>query len=90
MTRIACYITAPTCSRSKLSNECWRIIRPYLEAIAENPDGLVSQLPILTETERRRMLVEWNDTRADYPQTSVQQMFEEQVQRSAGSGGRSL
>lgn len=53
-----------------------------LEAIAENPDCLVSQLPILTETERRRMLVEWNDTRADYPQTSVQQMFEEQVQRS--------
>jgi amino acid adenylation domain-containing protein len=53
-----------------------------LEAIAGNPDCRVSQSPILTEAERRRMLVEWNDTRAEFPQTCFQQMFEEQVLRS--------
>ncbi len=53
-----------------------------LEAVAENPGERVSLLPILTEAERRRVLVEWNDTQADYPRTCVHRLFEEQVLRS--------
>jgi len=53
-----------------------------LEAVAENPGERVSLLPILTRAERRRVLVEWNDTQADYPRTCVHRLFEEQVLRS--------
>ena len=53
-----------------------------LEAVAENPGERVSVLPILTEVERRRVLVEWNETRAEYPRTCVHRLFEEQVLRS--------
>ena len=34
-----------------------------LEAIATTPDLPVAELPLLTETQRHRMIVEWNDTR---------------------------
>jgi len=53
-----------------------------LEAITENPAERVSLLPILTAAERRRVLVEWNDTRTDYPRTCVHRLFEEQVLRT--------
>jgi amino acid adenylation domain-containing protein len=53
-----------------------------LEAVAENPGERVSLLPILTAAERRRVLVEWNDTQADYPRTCVHLLFEEQVART--------
>ena len=53
-----------------------------LEAVAENPGERVSLLPILTEAERRRVLVEWNNTWADYPRTCLHRLFEEQVLRS--------
>jgi non-ribosomal peptide synthetase component F len=53
-----------------------------LEAVAENPGGRVSLLPILTEAEWRRVLVEWNNTWAVYPRTCVHRLLEEQVLRS--------
>jgi amino acid adenylation domain-containing protein len=53
-----------------------------LEAVAENPGERVSLLPILTEAERHRVLVEWNNTWADYPRTCAHRLFEEQVLRS--------
>jgi amino acid adenylation domain-containing protein len=53
-----------------------------LEAVAENPGERVWLLPILTEAERHRVLVEWNNTWADYPRTCVHRLFEEQVLRS--------
>ena len=50
-----------------------------------------AQLPLLTESERHQLLVEWNDTAADYPQDRcIHQLFEEQVGTHAGSGGRRL
>ena len=40
-------------------------------------------MPILTEAERRQILVEWNDTAADYPKDKcIHQLFEEQVERT--------
>ncbi|MFN2576067.1 MAG: amino acid adenylation domain-containing protein [Pyrinomonadaceae bacterium] len=51
-----------------------------LEGIAENPEQKISELPLLSEAERRQLLVDWNDTRTDYPSTqTIHQLFEEQV-----------
>jgi amino acid adenylation domain-containing protein len=45
-------------------------------AIAE-PDSKIAALPLLTPAERRQLLDEWNDTRADYPQAlPVHRLFE--------------
>jgi amino acid adenylation domain-containing protein len=40
----------------------------------------VSQLPLLTEAERRRELVEWNSTRVELPSGCVHEYFERQVE----------
>ncbi len=53
-----------------------------LEAVVRDPECRVSRLPILTEEERSRILVEWNDTRVEFPHTSVHEMFEEQARRT--------
>ena len=54
-----------------------------LEAIVTDPDQPISLLPILTEAERHQILVEWNDTAADYPKDKcIHHLFEEQVERT--------
>ncbi|MBD2517741.1 amino acid adenylation domain-containing protein, partial [Nostoc sp. FACHB-973] len=54
-----------------------------LEAIVENPKQRISQLPMLTESEERQLLIEWNDTQTDYPiDKCIHQLFEEQVERT--------
>jgi aspartate racemase len=57
-----------------------------LEGIVADPDQRISQLPLLTETERDQLLVEWNDTATDYPhETCVHELFEQQVERTPDS-----
>ena len=57
-----------------------------LEAIAMDASQTLSDLPILTEAERRQLLVEWNDTAAAYPgEGCVHELFEEQVLRTLDS-----
>ncbi|MGB7708829.1 MAG: amino acid adenylation domain-containing protein [Microcoleus sp.] len=54
-----------------------------LEGIVANPKQKISELPLLTETERHQLLVEWNNTWAEYPQDKcIHQLFEAQVERS--------
>lgn len=54
-----------------------------LEGIVEDPSLQLSALPLLTEAERRQVLVDWNDTAADYPiDTCIHQLFEAQVERT--------
>jgi amino acid adenylation domain-containing protein len=54
-----------------------------LEGIVENPARRLSDLPLLTETERHRLLVEWNDTRVDYPaEKCVHELFEAQAAKT--------
>src|SRR5689334_9607662 len=53
-----------------------------LHQALHNIDTLVSQFELLTETERRQILVEWNDTETIYPQRCMQQLFEEQATRT--------
>jgi amino acid adenylation domain-containing protein len=42
-------------------------LRILLEGIVADPDARIGELPLLDEAERRRVLVEWNATAADYP-----------------------
>ena len=54
-----------------------------LEGIVADPDGRVGELPLLTEPERRQLLIDWNDTAADYPTDKcLHELFEEQVERT--------
>jgi len=51
-----------------------------LRGIVEDPERPVFQLPLLTEAERRRILVKWNDTKVPYPQDEcIHELFEAQV-----------
>ena len=54
-----------------------------LEGIAANPDQRLSELPLLTEAERYKLLVEWNNTGVDYPRDKcIHELFEEQVEKT--------
>jgi len=53
-----------------------------LESIAANPDRSISDLPLLTDAEQHQLLIEWNDTKADYPDQCIHQLFEAQVERT--------
>ncbi|HAM52622.1 MAG TPA: non-ribosomal peptide synthetase, partial [Nitrospiraceae bacterium] len=54
-----------------------------LEGIVANPETRLSQLPLLSEAERHQLLVQWNDTRTEYPTDScIHELFEEQVERT--------
>lgn len=58
-------------------------LRQILEAASVNSDQRITQLPLLTNVERRRLLVERNNTQRDYPDTKcVHELFEEQVERT--------
>ncbi|MDP8965656.1 MAG: amino acid adenylation domain-containing protein, partial [Cyanobacteriota bacterium] len=55
----------------------------FLQGIVTDPKGRVAALPLLSEPERHKILVEWNDTQADYPKDKcIHQLFEEQVERT--------
>src|SRR5205085_7545819 len=57
--------------------------RTLLENIVANPNRTLDELPILSEAERRQLLIEWNNTRSVYPrEKAVHQLFEEQVSKS--------
>ncbi|WP_375514724.1 amino acid adenylation domain-containing protein [uncultured Nostoc sp.] len=54
-----------------------------LEAIATNSQQPIGQLPLLTNSQRHQLLVEWNDTVTKYPiNKTIPQLFEEQVQKT--------
>ena len=54
-----------------------------LEGIVRDSDHKIATLPILTDRERDQLLVEWNDTAADYPKNKcIHQLFEDQVKRT--------
>jgi amino acid adenylation domain-containing protein len=58
-------------------------LRTVLEAVAADPARRVSDLPLLTEDERRRMLVEWNQTEAEYQrERCAHELFEAQAELS--------
>jgi amino acid adenylation domain-containing protein len=54
-----------------------------LAGIVAHPEQRIFELPLLSEPERRELLVEWNDTKTDYPANQcVHELFEDQVNRT--------
>ena len=66
-----------------------RMLRHFevlLQGIVAAPDQRISELPLLTDSERHQLLVEWNDTQAEFPQEKCPHvLFEEQVERTPNS-----
>lgn len=61
--------------------------RNLLEAIAANPAQKIGELPMLCESERHRMLVDWNDTRTEYPRDkTIVELFDEQAASAPEAG----
>ncbi|HEX8558420.1 MAG TPA: amino acid adenylation domain-containing protein [Pyrinomonadaceae bacterium] len=57
-----------------------------LEAFVAAPERRISKLEMLTPAERERLLVEWNDTAADFPPPQpIHRLFEAQAERRAGA-----
>jgi amino acid adenylation domain-containing protein len=63
-----------------------RMVRDYcqvLESLVFEPGGRASALPLLAEEERKRLLVEWNDTAADYPRdATIDRLFADAARRN--------
>ena len=58
-----------------------RHFQQLLEEVVKNPGERVSEIQLLTEDERHRLLVEWNETGRDYPREAcVHELFEAQAQ----------
>jgi len=56
-----------------------------LASIAADPSQRVSALQLLTADERRRMLVDWNDTARPLPDCTVIDLFHDQVRHRPGA-----
>ena len=55
----------------------------FCEAIAADPDQRLTQLAFLSDAEKHRLLIEWNDTKMEYPRDStIHYLFEAQVKRT--------
>jgi len=54
-----------------------------LEAAVLNPEQSISRLPLLSEAERRQLVIGWNDTHAAYPSDQcIHELFEKQAEHS--------
>lgn len=54
-----------------------------LEGIAQNPNQRIADLPLLKEAEQTQLLLEWNETLADYPADAcLYHLIEAQVERT--------
>lgn len=57
-------------------------LQVLLEAVVADPDQRLSALPLLTAAERHQLLVEWNDTRTEFPKDScLHELFERQAEK---------
>src|SRR2546422_11767987 len=54
-----------------------------LRGVAATPERRIAELPMLKETERQQLLVEWNDTRAGFPTgRCIHELFEAQAEKT--------
>ena len=54
-----------------------------LEEIATDPYQSIATLSLLNDAERQRLLIEWNDTQANYPGSAcIHELFEAQAKRT--------
>ncbi|MEG4417922.1 amino acid adenylation domain-containing protein [Microcoleus sp. LAD1_D5] len=58
-------------------------LQTLLEGMTANPERKLSELPLLSASERQQLLVQWNDTQADYPKnSSIHELFAAQTERT--------
>ncbi len=61
----------------------WRHYEQALQSGVEEPEQAISELEMLSQTERRQLLEEWNETSSEYPrERRIHELFEEQVERT--------
>jgi amino acid adenylation domain-containing protein len=56
--------------------------RTLVEGVAATPERCLSEIPLLTESERQQILAKSNDAESDRLKESVHQLFEAQVERT--------
>jgi amino acid adenylation domain-containing protein len=57
-----------------------------LEGIVTNPDIPASELPILSDSEEKQIVIDWNQTQLPFPRrASISELFEKQVKQSGDS-----
>ena len=58
-------------------------LQTLLEGMTANPERKLSELPLLSAAERQQLLVQWNDTQADYPKnSSTHELFAAHTERT--------
>ncbi|MET0679508.1 MAG: amino acid adenylation domain-containing protein, partial [Burkholderiales bacterium] len=62
-----------------------RGFRVMLETLAADAGRPLSQLSLLGEDERRLLLESWNDTRREFKEATLPELFEEQARRTPGA-----
>jgi len=64
-------------------NQMLAHLQRLLEAFAEQPQTRLSELSLLSDSDKQRMLVDWNATEMDYPKLRfLHQLFETQVEKT--------
>ena len=64
-------------------NRMVKHFQTLLEGIVSNPEQCISDLPLLSEAERHQLLVDWNNTRVEYPKDlCIHQLFEAQAEHT--------
>jgi len=56
-----------------------------LEGIVASPTEKLSQLPLLSEDQRRELLVDWNRTEAEFPKQTLHELIERQAWKTPGA-----
>ena len=56
-----------------------RQFRVLLKGLVANPWQSIASLPLLSDEDRRQVLVEWNDTVRNYPRQCIHELFEQQA-----------
>ncbi|HEX4794440.1 MAG TPA: amino acid adenylation domain-containing protein [Humisphaera sp.] len=59
-----------------------RHLRNVLSAGLADSSVAISRLPLLDEAERRQLLVEWNETDAEFPDATLHELFERQARQT--------
>ncbi len=64
----------------------YKHLENIMRVITKNTDIKLSELEILTKKERQEILIDFNNTKADYPKDkTIHQLFEEQAERTPES-----
>ncbi len=64
----------------------YKHLENIIQAVTENIDTKLSEVDMLTEEERQQILIDFNNTKTDYPKDkTIHQLFEEQVERNPDS-----